>query len=209
VNLLVLGATGGTGRQLVTQALARGHEVAAFSRHPEKLGITDARLTTVAGDAAADAAAIARALPGRDAVLSALGRGLSFTSHGLMVRSLGNLLPAMERLGLRRLVFLSSYGVGEGNDDARGLSLLFFRTLLRGIYADKATGEAMIQASALDWTLVNPVILTNAAGIAPYRVGEQLDIPSGAKISRASVAEFMLRCIADAATVKKRLLVSP
>ena len=209
MNLLVLGASGATGKRLVTQALAHGHSVTAFSRHPERVGITHARLSLATGDAASDRAAIDRTLPGHNAVLSTLGRGLSFAPHDLMARATRNILPAMEANGPRRLIFLSAYGVAPDHDGATGFAKLFFTTLLRGIYADKAVGEAAVRASQLDWTLVNPVILTNDAAIRKVRSGERLDVPPGSKMSRASVAAFMLDCLADPRTARKRLIICP
>jgi putative NADH-flavin reductase len=209
MNLLILGASGATGMKLVTQALARGHSVTAFSRHPERVGIADRRLESFTGDVAEDRTAIARALPGHDAVLSALGRGLSFSPQALMARATANIVRAMEGNGPRRLVFLSAFGVGPGHDGATGLSWLFFTTLLRGIYADKTAGEAVIRASTLDWTLVNPPILTNDPSVVACRSGERLELPSMAKMSRASTAAFMLDCLTDKGTIRKRLIICP
>jgi uncharacterized protein YbjT (DUF2867 family) len=209
MNLLVLGASGATGKRLVTQALAHGHSVTAFSRHPERVVITHARLSLATGDAASDAQAVDRTLPGHDAVFSCLGRGLSFAPQDLMARATRNILPAMEVNGPKRLIFLSAYGVAPDLDGATGFAKLFFTTLLRGIYADKAKGEAAVRASLLDWTLVNPVILTNDAAIKKCRSGEKLDVPPMAKMSRASAAAFMLDCLVDPGTIRKRLIIGP
>ena len=209
MNILILGATGATGKHLVSQALDLGYRVTALSRHPERLGVSHANLTAMAGDAAEDPGSVQRALPRQDAVLSALGRGMSFSPHALIARSVRNVVPAMAQFGPRRLIWLSSYGVATDHDGARGLPLLFFRTLLRGIYADKAIGEAAMRKSTLEWTLVNPVMLTNDPEIEKYRVGERLDVGSGAKLSRASVAHFMLKCLDDPSTIGRRLVMGP
>jgi uncharacterized protein YbjT (DUF2867 family) len=209
VNLLILGASGGTGRLLVAQAIAAGHRVTAVSRHPERIGTSHANLTISTGDVAGDPGVIVNVLPGHDAVLSTLGRGLSFSPQALMARSVANVIPAMERLGPRRLVWLSAYGVAPDYDGATGMARLFFTTLLRGIYADKALGEAAVRGSGLEWTLVNPVMITNDPAIPKYRALEELRGVSGAKIPRANVAAFMLKCVGDGGTIGKRLIVAP
>jgi uncharacterized protein YbjT (DUF2867 family) len=209
MNLLILGASGGTGRQLVSQALAAGHRVTAVSRHPERITSAHANLSLVTGDIAGDPGVIVKALPGHDAVLSALGRGFSFSPEAVMARTVANVIPAMERLGPRRLVWLSAYGVAPDYDGATGMSRLFFRTLLRGIYADKSLGEAAVRGSGLEWTLVNPVRLTNEARVGKYKVGERIEGASGTAISRTTVAGFMIKCVADLGTVGRRLIISP
>jgi putative NADH-flavin reductase len=209
VNLLILGASGGTGRLLVAQAIAAGHRVTAVSRHPGRIGTSHANLTISTGDVAGDPGVILKLLPGHDAVLSTLGNGSSLSPHALMARSSANVIPAMERLGPRRLVWLSSYGVGPDYDGATGMARLFFSTLLRGIYADKALGEAAVRGSGLEWTLVNPVMLTNDPAIPKYRALEGLRGVSGAKIPRANVAAFMLKCVSDTSMIGKRLILSP
>ena len=209
MNLLILGASGATGRSLVAQALAGGHRVTAVSRHPEHITSAHANLSLVTGDVAGDPGVIVKALPGHDAVLSALGRGLSFSPQALMARSTANVIPAMERLGPRRLVWLSAYGVAPDYDGATGMARLFFSTLLRGIYADKAFAEAAVRGSGLEWTLVNPVRLTSDAGLGKYRVGERIEGASGKAISRATVAAYMIRCVGELGTVGRRLIISP
>ncbi len=209
MNLLILGASGATGKLLVAQAIAAGHRVTAVSRHPERIGTAHANLTISTGDVAGDPGVMVKMLPGHDAVLSTLGRGLSFSPQALMARSAANVIPVMERLGPRRLVWLSAYGVAPDYDGATGMTRLFFSTLLRGIYADKSLGEAAVRGSGLEWTLVNPVMLTNDPPIANYRAIEELRGVSGAKIPRANVAAFMLKCVTDRGTISKRLIVAP
>jgi putative NADH-flavin reductase len=96
MKVLVLGATGATGRQIVEQALAQGHQVTAFVRDPAKLAISHPALRVVQGSLPEDAQALAGALPGQDAVLSSLGMHNALRSHGLQQRSMQVLVPAME-----------------------------------------------------------------------------------------------------------------
>ncbi len=207
-RLLVLGATGATGRQIVIQALALGNAVTALSRHTDRPGIAHERLVTVSADVAGDDHAVARVLSGHDAVLSALGRGMTLRSGGLIERSMRRIVEAMERTGTRRLIFLSAFGVGESMRDAPWLSRLMYRVMLRGIYADKIAGEAILRRSMLDWTLVKPTMLTNRDGIEPYRMGTRLPLSGIPRISRASVADYMIRCVDDRGTVGKEVVLS-
>src|SRR5438128_1785585 len=97
-RLLVLGATGGTGRHIVRQALNEGHHVTAVSRHPGKLGIQHQRLKAVPADLGDDPSSAMRVVPGHDAVICALGRGAGLaglTSENLMARATPGILAAM------------------------------------------------------------------------------------------------------------------
>jgi putative NADH-flavin reductase len=125
-RILVLGATGPTGRYIVAQALDQGHAVTGLARRPARLAIQHPHLTTVAGDVAADERALARVLPGHDVVASALGRGQSLRSDGLIARAALHIVSAMERAGVRRLIFLSAFGVGGTAPHAPWLFRLMF-----------------------------------------------------------------------------------
>ena len=205
---LILGGSGPTGRLIARQAIDAGHRVTVLSRHPGQVGFTNERLTLVTGDATEEGV-VARALPGHDAVFCALGRGMSFRSEHLMARAVARIIPAMEQGGPRRLVHLSSFGIHPWTANTTFPQRLFFGTLLRGIAEDKAVSDAAVSRSALDWTIVAPVSLSNAPEAAPYRVGERLEVSGLPMMPRASVAEFMLRCAGDPATARKRLELAP
>jgi putative NADH-flavin reductase len=199
VKLLILGATGPTGRQLVEQALAAGHSVAALVRRSTDL----AGVEILKGDAT-DPSAIAGAIRGRDAVLSALGTGKSFKGGGVVSRAAANLVGA----NVNRLLCVSAFGVGESIDEATLPQKLFFQTLLRGIYADKAKADATIQSSRMEWTIVRPVVLTNGPRTGSYRVGEHLPLRGLPKISRADVADFMIRELNERKWIRKTVVIS-
>jgi putative NADH-flavin reductase len=207
-RILVLGATGPTGRCIVAQALERGHAVTGLARRPARLAIQHPHLTTVAGDVAADDQAVARVLPGHDVVVSALGRGQALRSDGLIARAALQIVSAMERAGVSRLVFLSAFGVGGTAPHAPWFFRLMFRAMLPDIYADKAAGEAIIMRSTLNWTILAPVLLTNRSGTGQYRAGEDLPIRGLARIPRADVAACVLGCIDDVASDRKRQVVA-
>ena len=206
MKLIVFGATGGTGRQLVEQALAQGHQVTAFLRRPEKLGLSHANLRLVPGDAL-DAAAVARVMPGHDAVLCALGAPALKTGT---IRSAGtrNIVAAMEKAGVRRLICQTSLGYGDSKAVLK-ITPFIFRfviapLLLRQGFADHARQEDHIKASSLDWVIARPGNLTDAGRTRRYRHGFAADDRTiKGEISRADVADFMLRQLTDNAYLSK------
>ena len=205
-RILILGATGGTGRELVEQALAAGHEVTAFVRDPSKL--PPGRVRPVAGDIVRDSTKLDDAMRGQDAVVSALGVGQSFKPAGLIAQAAPQIVGAMQRAGVRRLIFTSAFGIGPTWPDTPLLPRLFMRTLLRQVYADKTAGEAVIVQSPLDWTIVYPAGLTNGPRTGRARVAEHLPLRGFPTVSRSDVAAVVLRLIEDGATIRKSLLVA-
>lgn len=207
-KILILGASGGTGRQIVNQALEQGHDVTAFVRTPGKLGVRHQRLREIFGDAANDAQSVMRAVPGHDVVISALGVGKSFVPNGLIETCMRNVVTAMESAGVRRLLWQSAFGVGGTRRDAPLVAKIFMATLLRRIYADKRAGESYLRQRNLDWTLVCPTMLTDAQGTGTYRSGERLALRGMPTIPRADVARFMLTQLDDRTYLHKEVLVS-
>ena len=206
VKLLVVGATGGTGKHIVSQALKAGHDVTVFARDRAKVA-EEPGLRVIIGNMQ-DAAALTEAVRGQDAVISALGRGYSFNSQQLMQRSVPVLITAAKSAGVRRLLFTSAMGVGDSFAGAPIMAKLFFRTLLRGIYADKAIGDRLIEESGLDWTIVRPTKMTDGPLTGKYRTGESLAMSGTPSISRADVAHFLLQIASDPRTAGKKLLIS-
>ena len=206
-NLLVLGATGGTGRSLVEQAVAAGFGVTVLVRDPDKVSPGTVRVVT--GDLVDDSAVLRAAVAGQDAVISTLGVGQSFKSGHLISQSVPVLVAAMREHGVHRLVFTSAFGVGATRRDTPLLPRLFIATLLRDIYKDKQAGEQAILTSDLDWTIVYPVGLTNGPRTGRYRVGERLSLRGFPRISRVDVAEFLLRQVEDRSYICKGVLIAP
>ena len=191
MNLLVFGASGHTGREVVREALARGHRVSAFVRNPAKLDSVDAAVRRIHGNVA-DAAAVANAVAGHDAIVSTLGVGTPLKHDPAVVAGIGHILAAMNTAGVRRLIYMSFIGVRESRA-AVGFVLRFIAPLpLRHEIADHEEKEALIKASATDWTIVRPPTLTKGPRGA-YRAGEDLTtwapVPM---LSRANVAHFIV-----------------
>jgi putative NADH-flavin reductase len=187
MRLFILGATGGIGRLLIDEALTRGHTVTAFVRSPEKLGPPREGLTVSPGDPH-DVDALRAALPGHDAVLSALGPpGAGPTTiHRDCARST---VAAMAVVGIPRLLIVSAAVLFEG----QGLLYWLLRnTLLRNIAADTGEMERVVRASNLDWTIARPPRLTNGPATGRCVVAEEDVPPGGRAVCRADVAHFMI-----------------
>jgi putative NADH-flavin reductase len=208
MRLLVLGATGGTGLEVLRQGLARGHDVTAFVRNPAKLPAADARLQVIPGALPADGAPLEAALSGRDAVVCSLGVRNAFKSGGLIANAMRVLVPAMERARVRRLLLVSANGVGETYARSPLVPRIMYRLLLGDIFADKAAGEAIVRASPLEWTIAYPVLLTDGPRTGQYRAGEALELRGMPKISRADVADFLLRELEGRAFLRKGVILS-
>lgn len=207
-RILVLGATGGTGQEIVSQGLEQGHAVTAFARRPERMRLTHERLRFVAGDVTRPGGALADAVRGQDAVISALGVGLSLRSEDLITRSTPLILEAMAREGVTRLIVTSAFGVGTTWQDVPPLPRILLRLFLRDLYADKERAEQTLRQSPLDWTLVYPTILTGGLLTGCYRVGERLELRGLPRISRADLAAFLLDQVEDRSYIRKGVLVS-
>jgi putative NADH-flavin reductase len=196
MRIIIFGATGGTGRELIQQAVVDGrYEVTAFARKADKLA-HHRSLRVITGDVADDAAVI-RALDGQDAVLSALGPATAqgFGRDPAVIEGIRHIVRAMEANGPRRLVYLSTLGVPAGRHQYSFFPrYVMAPTLLRGLIAEHDIKERIIRASGLDWTLVRPPMLTNGKRTEAYRQGPDIRarsvIPS---CSRADVAHFMLQ----------------
>ncbi len=207
-KVLVLGAAGLTGQHVVAQALEQGDLVTAFVRNPQALTVSSERLRVVTGDVTGDEQALATALQGQDVVISTLGRGKSFRSEGLIAASTPRIVQAMEREGVRRLIFMSAFGIGDTYRDTPWLPRLFMATLLRDIYRDKEAGEVVLRRSTLDWTLVYPTGLVDRPATGRYRVGVRLSLSGFPTVARADVATFLLSQIGDTTFVRAGVLIS-
>jgi putative NADH-flavin reductase len=207
-RILVVGATGGTGREVVLQALAAGHAVTALARTATRLAIEHPKLRAIDGTLPQDAALLSNAMAGQDVVVSALGRGRSFASHQLIEQSVPAVFTAMRAHGVRRLIFTSAIGVGDAIRDIPFLPALFARTLLRGIYADKVIGERMVRESGLEWTIVQPAGLTDGPRTGRYQAAERMTLSSLPTIARADVAHFLLAQVENRSNVGKTLVLA-
>ena len=205
MKIVIFGATGGTGRELVRQALAAGYEVTAFARNPTAFS-PEERLRVAQGNAL-DGAAVIAAIAGQDVVLSALG-GRSLGDSELLPRSMKHILAGMQQHGIRRLIVLGASGTVEGAQKRISLVLrmlfaVFKATLLRKPFAAQTEMQRMIRASDTEWTIVQPPRLLNVPGKGEYRVDAEALPEGGGRIARADVATFMLRQIGSSEWVRR------
>jgi putative NADH-flavin reductase len=207
VKLLILGATGATGRHVVDVALRSGDEVTALVRNPAALGDLAGRVTVLTGDATSRAD-VSAALAGQDALVSALGRGKSLVAGGFFTRASAAALGAAGETGVSRLVWLSSFGVGHTFPWSSPTQKLMYATLLRSLYANKETADDEIRSSGLDWTLVYPTRLTNGPARGGYRADDRLPMKGSPTISRADVAAFMHRAVHGGEWVHRTAVIS-
>jgi putative NADH-flavin reductase len=197
MKILLLGATGGTGRLIAREAVAAGHEVVALVRDKARAGGLSGA-TLLEGDAR-DGVALAAALAGCGGAISALGTGMSpLKEVTLLSTATDALVGAMEREGVGRLVCITGLGAG----DSRGhggfvFDRLILPLLLRKVYADKDRQEAIVRRSGLDWTLVRPVVLNDGAATGRVRAMVDLAGIHGGSISRGDVARFVVSELTD------------
>jgi putative NADH-flavin reductase len=208
-KILVLGATGGTGREIVSQALQQNHEVTALVRRSsEQDAGLPAGVCVLRGRVTDDPEVLDAAVCDQEVVISTLGVGKALRSGELIARSTPLIIRSMERQGIRRLIFMSAYGVGATWKDVPVLPRMLMGLLFHDLYTDKKIGEEALRRSQLDWTLVYPVTLTNGPRAGHYRVGERLRLRGFPRIARADVAEFILTQVEDRRYLKKGVLIS-
>ena len=192
-RVLIVGATGGTGRQLVAQALERAYAVTALVRDASRLQVEHPQLRVIQGDVL-DYASVEAAVRGQDAVLSALGHKRYFYPTRILSEGTRNILRAMEIHNVPRLVCETSLGLGD-NAGRMGLYYTFFviPVILPLYFWDKTRQERIIAESNVEWVIVRPGMLTNGGKRASYRHGPEVgSFLTTVSISRADVADFML-----------------
>ncbi len=192
-RVLIIGATGGTGRQLVDQALEKGYRVTAFARDPSDFTIEHPKLNVVRGDVL-DYESVAAAMQGQDAVLSALGHKRFFYPTRILSDGTRNILKAMETGGASRFICETALGTGD-TAGRMGLWYTFFVIpfVLPFYFFDKTRQEKLIASSRLDWVIVRPGVLKNSEKRGSFAHGKGIgSFIRTVGISRSDVANFML-----------------
>lgn len=208
MKLAIFGATGKTGQHLVQQALQQGHSVTALARTPSKLAITHPNLTVLAGDIL-DPAAVGRVVTGADAVISTLGPANNEATYTIS-RGMAVIIDAMKAAGVKRLVISAGAGVGDPNDQPKAIN--HFISFLLGVISKnvvedmKRTVDAVRQ-SGLDWTIVRVPMLTDGAATGQIREG-WVGVNTGARITRADMATYMLQQVSAAQFVRQAPMIS-
>ncbi len=205
-KVLVIGATRGIGLATLKACLTEGYHVRGFARSASQIPIDDERLEKFAGDALSSHS-IARALQDVEVVIQALGipvntRMLTGPIE-LFSKSTRLLVPAMEEAGVRRLIAVTGFGAGDGRNRISPLQRVGFELFLGRAYSDKDIQEDVIKSSSLDWTIVRPGILTSAQASGTYRVLEDPTSWRNGFVSRADVADFLVKQIPSSTYVSK------
>ncbi len=192
MRTVVFGASGRTGVELVNQALDQDHNVVAFVRNPAKFQIHHKKLSVAEGNVL-NKEQVENAVNGCDGVLFAVGTK-PWKEKPICTEGIKHVIAAMRKHNVRRLVAESAYGVKETRKGFYG-RLLWIG--IKDIMKDKETMEDAITASQLDWVIVRPTILTQGAKTGKYREGQDLRVSILPRISRADVADFMLKQLQD------------
>jgi uncharacterized protein YbjT (DUF2867 family) len=196
MNIALFGATGGTGSQVVEQALQQGHQIRALVRQPDKLGSRQSEISVIEGDVL-DQASVDACIEGTDAVVCVLGtHGGLGRQEPIEARGTARIIDSMQRLGVRRLIAVTSLGVGDSIDQVPGFFRVLMKLTLKRIMEAKEEQERLIRASELDWTIVRPGGLTDGPKTDSYRFGTDKSIQA-TRVSRADVADFVLRQLTD------------
>ncbi|MEO1431450.1 MAG: SDR family oxidoreductase [Cyanobacteria bacterium J06633_8] len=203
MNLLIFGATGSIGSLVVEQALEKGHTVTAFVRNPDKLNIKHENLKVVKGDVM-DTNSVEKAVQGKEAVVCVLGSGKKISGK---IRSEGTqkIIKAMEKAGIERFICQSTLGAGDSWENLDFFwKYIMFGFLLRGVFIDHEKQEDYVKQSKLNWTIIRPSAFVDGKLTGNYRHGfSGDDKTSKLKISRADVADFILKQLTDKSYVHK------
>jgi putative NADH-flavin reductase len=188
MRFFVLGANGNTGMQFTDLALAKGHQVTAFVRSPEKISCKDKGLTVLKGDPG-NIGSLAEAIKDHDVVISTLGTGgfAALKPHDLLERMTPCVVAAMEKTGVKRIFFVSVGLLFEGE----GFPFNLFRLILRNNNEDSRMGEKALTESSLDWTIVRPAKLVKSQDESYHSLEGEMP-PKAWSMSFRAVAKFML-----------------
>ena len=205
MKLVIFGATGKIGQEIVKQSIAQGNEVTAFVRDPSKIALNNNNLKIMTGDIY-ELTAVTQAVQGQDAVICSLGSNdLGKTT----VRSEGtaNIINAMKEKHVNRLVVVSAMGVGESWSTLSFVNKLFFATLLSSARQDHEKQEVVVKESDLDWTVIRPSGLTDTPLTGSYAIGENIPAKTS-KIARADVAHAIIKELHDNTYLHKAVTIT-
>ena len=204
MKILIIGGTGGTGRELIEQGLEQGHIITALVRDPEKVKVNHPNLHVIKGNVL-DFESVKTAIKDQDAVLSALGHKRFFIKTSILSKGTSNIVAAMKELNVKRFICITSLGVGDSRFKLGLYYTLFTIPVIVFFYfMDKAKQEKIIKATDLDWTIIQPGQLTNGKKDLKYIHGPGLGSYILTKmISRANVAHFMLSQLNDKTYIHK------
>lgn len=197
MRVAVVGSTGRTGKQVVSQALARGHQVIAVARHPNAVASGDSRQVSIAGDVL-DRNSMIRALADAEAVVSTLGIGASRKPTVVYSQGTANILRAMEEHSIRKLAVISAAPVGDRTEQPllqRLIVLPILECIFGATYDDMRRMESELDRSDLDWVSLRPPRLLDKPKIGSYRLDANQMLPKARSITHADLAAALLDCL--------------
>jgi putative NADH-flavin reductase len=205
-TVLIIGASRGIGLETLKRAIKSGYKVRALARSAGNIPVSHPNLEKVTGDAL-DRGEVKKALAGVDAVIQTLGIAASpemiFKPVRLFSKATRVLVTAMEETGVKRLICVTGFGAGDSRNKGGFLYNTAFHLFLGRVYDDKDAQEHIIRKSKLEWLIARPVILTNGPRTGSYRVlANPKDWRCGF-ISRANVADFLVKQIDDDTLIRK------
>jgi putative NADH-flavin reductase len=206
MKLTVFGATGGTGNEVVKQALEVGHEVTSFVRDASRLSVRNEKLRIITGDVF-DADSVSAAVQGQDAVVCALGSGQDLKKTNIRTTGTQNIIHAMKQHNIKRLVVVTAMGVGESWETLSFINKFFFAVVLRNSRKDHEAQEAAVINCGLDWTIIRPSGLTDTPRTGKYNEGENISARIS-QISRADVADLILKELKENKRVRKAVTIT-
>ncbi|MBM4224392.1 MAG: SDR family oxidoreductase [Gammaproteobacteria bacterium] len=204
MRILIIGASKGIGLETTRQALDAGHDVRALARSATAITVSNPSLEKMPGDALKPED-VEAALAGVDVVIQTLGVGLGdlFRPVHLFSDATRVLISAMRRQGVKRLICVTGFGAGDSRASISCLQRLPFQILFGRAYDDKTLQEKLIKESGLDWTIARPGVLTSGPRTGRYRILAEASQWRNGIISRADVAEFLVRQIGDGTYIRK------
>lgn len=208
MKIVIFGATGGAGRELMAQALQAGHEVTAVARDPASVTTRHERLSVVQGDVQKPDS-VARAIAGQEGVVLSVGPRPGTPAGTLISDATRHVLDGMNQQGVRRLVYVSGIMVGEarGMGALKRAALALFRLINRSLYLDKVKAERLVFASPLSWTIVRPPLFGEVPPRGNYRLDVDLDAKL-VKMANRDVGAALLAALTDAQYERKALELS-
>lgn len=208
MKIAIIGASRGTGNQLLKFSLEEGHEITALLRNPDKLHISNKNLHKIKGDIL-DSSSVFAVTTGRDAVCVCVGMAPALKPVNLFSKGIRNVLSAIHSKPEMKLIVIT--GIGAGDSKGHG-GFLYDRIinpmLLKEIYKDKDREEALIKDSRCNWIVVRPGFLTNGPRTGKYRVLDDLTGIKAGRISRSDVADFILKQLKEPTHFRKTPLLT-
>ena len=204
MRVLIIGASKGIGLETTRQALDAGHDVRAFARSATAIAVSNPSLEKMRGDAL-KTENVETALVGVDVVIQTLGVGLGdlFRPVHLFSDATRVLIEAMRSQGVKRLICVTGFGAGDSRASISCLQRLPFQIVFGRAYDDKSLQEQLIKESELDWTIARPGVLTSGPRTGHYQILSEASQWRNGIISRADVAEFLVRQIGDQTYIRK------